>query len=247
MRRTLKSACAVLAVATVVGTAACGSDSTSPTDGGNNNAPDNIQFTSALVKSLDSTGQVIVAANPGNRDLQSLLDSTFTVFTAGIQAKRIDVQTNLTTAPLYLVGIHRAFSHSNNSSSTWTLLALDDPSHLGAVIEISGFAQNTTSSAPSSVTGSIGTGFVNAMFIQVGNGGSVTQWHAGTGTVSFTSDPAGAACPGFTPTPIVTCAMETMHVTFNVSATGGSNGAGARQASVPATIDVPTMRLTYTI
>jgi hypothetical protein len=225
---------------------ACGSDSTSPTNG-NNNAPDNIQFTSAQVKSLDSTGQVMVAANPGNPDLKSLLDSTFTVFTAGIQAKRVDVSTNLTTAPLYLVGIHRAFSHSNNSSSTWTLIALDDPSHLGSLIEVSGFAQNATSTAPASVTGSIGTGFVNAIFLQVGNGGAVTQWHAGTGTVSFTSDAAGATCPGFTATAIVTCAMETMHVTFNVSATGGSGGAGARQASVATTVDVPTMRLTYTL
>jgi hypothetical protein len=45
----------------------------------------------------------------------------------------------------------------------------------------------------------------------------------------------------------VTCAMETMHVTFNVSATGGTGGPGARQASVPAAIDVPAMRLTYSL
>jgi len=224
---------------------ACGSDSTSPD--GNNNAPDNIQFTSAVVRSLDSTGQVIVTANPGNIELKALLDSTFTVLTAGIQAKRADVSTNLTTAPLYLVGIHRAFSHSGNSWSTWTLIALDDPSHLGSLIEVSGFAQNATSTAPASVSGSIGTGFVNAMFLQVGSGGSATQWHAGTGTVSFTSDAPGAACPGFIATSMITCAMETMHVTFNVSATSGSGGAGARQASVPTTVDVPTMRLTYTL
>jgi hypothetical protein len=241
----LASSIRFLAAATALAAlSACGSDSTSPATG-NNNAPDNIQFTSTIVKSLDSTGQVIVGANPGNPDLKSLLDSTFTVFTAGIQAKRVDVSTNLTSAPLYLVGIHRAFSHPSNSFSTWTLIALDDPSHLGSLIEVSGFAQNSTSTAPSTVSGSIGTGFVNAMFLQVGNAGTVTQWHAGSGTVSFTSDAAGAACPGFTPTPIVTCAMETMHVTFNVSSTGGS--AGTRQASVTTTVDVPTMRLTYTL
>jgi len=231
----------------LVGLAACDSDSTKPTETGNNNAPDNIQFTSAIVKSLDSTGAVIVAANPGNGDLKSLLDSTFTVFTAGVQAKRIDVSTNLTTAPLYFVGIHRVFNHASNSSSTWTVIALDDPSHLGSLIELSGFAQSSTSTAPSSVVGPIGNGNVNALFIQVGSAGSVTEWHMGTGSASFNSDAPGAACPGFTPTPIVTCAMETMHVTFNVSATGGSGGAGARQASVPATVDVPTMRLTYTL
>lgn len=243
MQRSRDLVCA-LAVAGAVAATACGSDSTSPGNT-NNNAPDNIQFTSGVVKSLDSTGQVIVTANPGNIELKALLDSTFTVLTAGIQAKRADVSTNLTTAPLYVVGIHRAFNHANNSWSTWTLIALDNPSHLGSLIEVSGFAQNATSTAPTSVSGSIGTGFVNAMFLQVGNAGSVTQWNAGTGTVSFASDAPSAACPGFTATATVACAMETMHVTFNVSATGGSGGAGARQASVATTVDVPTMRLTY--
>jgi len=237
----------IAAAGALASAVACGSDNPIPTVDGNNNAPETIQFTSGSVKSLDSTGQVMVAANPGNPDIRYLLDSTFTVFTAGIQAKRIDLSTNLTTAPLYFVGIHRAFGHQTNSSSTWTLIALDDPSHLGSLIEISGFAQNATSTAPSTVSGSIGTGFVNAQLFQVGSGGAVTQWHAGSGTVSFTSDAPGAACPGFTPTPKVTCALETMHVTFNVSATGGTGGAGARQASVPTTIDVPAMRLTYTL
>ena len=85
------------------------------------------------------------------------------------------------------------------------------------------------------------------MFLQVGSAGAVTQWHAGAGTVTFTSDAPGAVCPGFTPTAIVTCAMETMHVQFNVNATGGSGGAAARQASVATVVDVPTMRLTYTL
>ena len=144
------------------------------------------------MKSLDSTGQVIVAANPGNPDLKSLLDSTLLVFTAGIEAKHIDVSTNLTTAPLYLVGIHRAFNRAGGSSSTWTLVALDDPAKLVNLIEVSGFAQNNTNAAPTTVTGSIGTGFVNAMFLQVGSAGAVTQWHAGAGTVTFTSDAPGA-------------------------------------------------------
>lgn len=237
----------LLTVGALVGLVACGSDSTSPTNNGNNNAPETIQFTSGSVKSLDSTGQVMVAANPGNPDIKFLLDSIFTVFTAGVQAKRFDATTNLTTAPLYFVGIHRAFASPGNSASTWTLIALDDPSHLGSLIEVSGFAQNATATAPSTVSGSIGTGFLNANLFQVATGGAVTMWHAGTGTISFTSDAPGAACPGFTATPKVTCAMETMHVTFNVSATGGTGGAGARQASVATTIDVPAMRLTYTL
>ena len=247
MRRSLEPIRLVAVVGALVSVVACGSDDPSPTGTGNNNAPETIQFTAGSVKSLDSTGQVMVAANPGNPDIRYLLDSTFTVFTAGVQAKRIDLSTNLTTAPLYFVGIHRTFSSPGNSSSTWTLIALDDPSHLGSLIEVSGFAQNASSTAPSTVSGSIGTGFVNANLIQVATGGAVTMWHAGSGTVSFTSDAPGATCPGFTPQPRVTCAMETMHVTFNVSASSGTGGAGARQASVPTTVDVPAMRLTYSL
>jgi hypothetical protein len=176
------------------------------------------------------------------------VDSTLMVFTAGVQARRIDVATNLTSAPLYLVGIHRAVSRPQGSFSTWTLVALDDPSHLANLIEVSGFAESAGGTAPASVAGTIGdgTGIVNAFLLQVGAGGTVTQWPATSGTVSFASDAAGVACPGFTPTPIVTCALETMHVRFTASAPSGSGGAGARQASVPLVVDVPAMRLTYT-
>ena len=42
---------------------------------------DSFRFTSAQVSSLDSTGQTVVAANPGNSSLRSLLDSTLLVLT----------------------------------------------------------------------------------------------------------------------------------------------------------------------
>jgi hypothetical protein len=41
-------------------------------------------------------------------------------------------------------------------------------------------------------------------------------------------------------------AKETMHVRFTVTATNGTNGAGPRQAFIPADVAVPTMRLTIT-
>lgn len=224
-----------------IAVAACGgSDSTGPGP-----VPETLQLSSAQVTSLDSTAQVIRQANPGNSDLQSLVDSTLLVLTAGIQAKHIDVTTNLTTAPLYFVGIHRTVRRPFGSWSTWTLVGFDDPSHLANLIEVSGFAQNTTVDAPTSVTGTIGdgTGIVNAMLLQVGAGGTVTQWRAGSGNASFTSDPPGGACPGFTDGPKVTCSLETMHVHFTATAASGSGGAGARQASVTTDVEVPTMRL----
>lgn len=234
---------ALLSVGAIVLAACSGTDNTGPST-----TPDLLQLTAVQVAALDSSAQQIARANPGNADLKSLADSTLMVFTAGIQAKRVDIGTNLTTAPLYLVGIHRAVTRTQGSFSTWTLVALDDPSRLANLIEVSGFAQSAGSSAPTSVSGTIGdgSGIVNAMLLQVGAGGAVTQWRATTGTASFSSDAAGAVCPGFTPTPLMTCALETMHVRFTASAPSGTGGAGSRQATLTTDADVPTMRLTYT-
>ena len=222
---------------------ACSDTTTTPPISG-----ESITFTSAQLNSLDSTGGAIETANPTNGSLKSLVDSTLLVFTAGVVAQRLDVTTNLTAAPLYFVGIHRVVNQSGSSSfSTWTVVGMDDPSHLVNLIEVSGFAQTGGTTAPSSVSGAIGdgTGLVNALFLQVAAGGSVTQWDANSGPVSFSSDTPGATCPNFTPTAKVTCSLETMHVQFSASAANGSGGASARQASIATSVAVPTMRLTY--
>ena len=187
-------------------------------------------------------------ANPGNADLKALVDSTLMVLTAGVQAKRVDISTNLTSAPLYLIGIHRAVTYSTGSFSTWTLVAIDDPNKLANLIEVSGFAQSTSSTPPTSISGTIGdaSNIGNGMLLQVGTGGAVTQWRPTSGSASFSSDAPGVACPGFTPTPKITCALETMHVRFTETAAIGSGGAGARQATLSTDTGVPAMRLTYT-
>jgi hypothetical protein len=82
--------------------------------------------------------------------------------------------------------------------------------------------------------------------LQVGAGGAVTEWLASAGSVSLSSGAPGAPCSGFTATPHMTCALETMHVRFTASAAAGSGGAGGRQATLPIDTEVPAMRLTYT-
>ncbi len=207
---------------------------------------DSFLFTSAQVSSLDSTGQAVVAANPGNSSLSSLLDSTLLVFTSGVTAKKVTVNTDLTTVPLYFVGIHRVIERATGSFSTWNVVGMDDPQALVNLIEVSGFAQSETATAPTSVSGSIGTGAVNALFLKVATGGSVTQWSANSGTLSFSSDGATVACPVPHPSANTTCAIETMHVHFDVSAASGTDGAPARHATVATDVDIPTLRLTYT-
>jgi len=211
-------------------------------------APDVLQLTTKQVGALDSTGRVITQANPTNGSLKSLVDSTLLVLTAGVEAKRLDVTTNLTTKPLYFVGVHRAVSRGSGAFSTWTLVGMDDPSKLESLIEVSGFAQTATGTPPTSMSGTIGdgTGLVNGLLLAVGTAGSVTEWRPNAGTVSFSSIAGGAACPNFPPSVNITCTLETMRVRFTMSAPGGSIGVSARSASVCADVDVPTMRLTYT-
>jgi hypothetical protein len=222
---------------------ACGDDTvTPPLD-----SPDHITFTSATIDALDSTTQVIVDANPGNSTLKSLADSTLLVLTAGIQAKRVDVTTNLTTAPLYFVGIHRTTDRASNAFSTWTLVGMDDPSHLENIIEVAGFASVATGDAPTSISGTVGgVGSINGRLMQVAAGGAVAEWPADAGSASFTSDPPGAACPNFTPPPNISCTLETMHVRFTISGTSSAGGGGTRSAAQTVEVDVPGMRLTYT-
>lgn len=210
------------------------------------NTPDVLQLTAKDVGSLDSTGRVINEANPGNGTLKSLVDSTLLVLTAGVQAKRLDVTTNLTTKPLYFVGVHRAFTRGTSSFSTWTLVGMDDPAKLTSIVEVSGFAQNNTATPPASISGTIGdgTGAVNGLLLSVANGGAVTQWNGSSGTVSFSSTPSSTACPNFPASGNITCTLETMRVRFGLDAPNAA--AGARSASIASEVEVPTMRLTYT-
>jgi hypothetical protein len=207
---------------------------------------DQLTFTNASINSLDSTTQVIVQANPGNGTLRSLADSTLLVLTAGVQAKRVNVSTNLTSVPLYFVGIHRTVNRATGAFSTWTLVGIDDPSHLANIVEVAGFAQVATGAAPTAVSGTVGggTGSINGRLLQVGNGGAVTEWEATAGSASFASDAPTAGCPGYTAPPNITCAIEQMHVSFTL--TGSATGGSTKTATQTETVDVPAMRLTYT-
>jgi hypothetical protein len=210
---------------------------------------DDLALTSVQLHALDSTGQAIEQANPTNATLKSLVDSTLTILSAGVVAKRIDVATDLTTNPLFFVGVHRVFEHPTGASfSTWNIVGMDDPMNLKNVIEVSGFAQANSTTAPSSVTGTVGdgTGIANGFMLQIAPGGSVTQWSAGAGSVSVTTDPGTTACPGFVSTVKVTCTLETVHVHFDIASTGAAGGAGPKHATVASDVVVPMMRLTYT-
>jgi hypothetical protein len=230
-------------LAIIAFTACSGGDVTKP----ENPPPDALTLTPKQVGALDSTGTVITQANPGNATLKSLVDSTLLILTAGVEARRLDVTTNLTTKPLYFVGVHRAVTRGATSFSTWTIVGMDDPEKLTSLVEVAGFAQSNTATPPASVNGTIGdgSGIVNGTLLNVATGGAVTDWRANAGTVTFSSTASTTACPNFTPTGNIVCTLETMRVRFTMTAPGsGSNG--TRSASIATEVDVPAMRLTYT-
>lgn len=200
---------------------------------------DQIEFTAAQINSLDSTGRVLEQSNSSDPTVKALVDSTLLVLTSGIVAKRLDVATDLTSAPLYFVGVHRVYTGAA-SFSTWTVVGMDNPSHLTSIVEVGAFAPSNTES----VSGAL-SDVENGLLLSVGAGGSVTEWFASSGSASLSSTPAGTPCPNFPATPNVTCTLEMMHVSFSLAGSSASANS-ARQASVSA-VDVPAMRLTYAI
>ena len=200
---------------------------------------DQIQFTGAQISSLDSTGRVLEQNNSSDPTVKALVDSTLLVLTSGIVAKRLAVTTDLTSAPLYFVGVHRVYTGSA-SSSTWTVVGMDDPSHLTSIVEVGGFSPSNTES----ISGAL-SDVLNGLLLSVAAGGSVTERFASSGSASISSTAAGTACPNFPATPNVTCTLETMHVSFTLAGSSASANSG-RHASV-SDVDVPAMRLTYVI
>jgi hypothetical protein len=227
-----------LGAAVSAGLAACGDNAMIAAS-----ANDTVVLTAAQVSALQNAAVSLRGSNPLNADVRSLVDSTLLVLTAGVQARRVNLTTTLSPAPQYFVGIHRVFPHTGGSSSTWNVVGMDDFAALHSIVEISGFAQNSTGTAPETTTGTIGTGFANVVMMEINSSGGVATWHASSGAASFASTPLGTPCPGFTATARVSCTLETMRVTF----TGTGSNAGVTRAASLTSVDVPAMRLTYTI
>lgn len=233
-----------LLLSAIICSIACSNDPASPT-------PTGEQFTlsQAQFDAMVGRGDAVADANPGNASLRSFVDSTLQALQAGVQMQHLDVSTNLTDQPLYFVGIHRVVNQSNGASfSTWTLIGFEDPANFKSVVQTSGFAQSSTGTAPASVSGTIGdgSGTVNGQLLIINADGSVGTFNYSSGSASFRSDAPSGACPRTNPAPATVCTLETMHVTFTVSATQSATGSLERHASISTEVAVPAMRLTYT-
>ena len=222
----------------------CSDDPASPAPSG-----ESFTLSPAQVTAMLDRGNGIAQANPGNASLRSFVDSTLQALQAGVEMKRLDVETNLTDKPLYFVGIHRVVNQSGGSAfSTWTLVGFEDPADFRSVVQTSGFAESSTGTAPSAVSGTIGdgTGIVNGQLLVVSQDGTVGTFNYSSGMASFRSDAPTGQCPKTNPAPATVCTLEIMHVKFMVSATQSATGSLERHASITGELAVPAMRLTYT-
>jgi hypothetical protein len=234
-----------LGLAAIAFSMACGNDD--PTAPPPPPTGDSFTLSASQVSAMTDRAETVESSDPGNTSFKSFVDSTLLALQAGVTMKRLDVTTNLTAAPLYFIGIHRVVNQSNGGSfSTWTLIGFEDPSAFANVVEVSGFAQSSTSTAPTTVSGSIGTGSINGQLLQVQPNNTVAVWNYSTGNASFTSDAPSGSCPNGSPQPRLTCSIENMTVTFNVTAAQSASSNITRNASVPVSVTVPALRLTYT-
>ncbi len=243
---TMRTSRILLIVAAIVVAAGCSKDNPAGPEG-----PTGAEFTlsQAQLTALMTRADQLADANPGSGSLRSLVDSSLLALQAGVVMKRLDVQTDLTTAPLYFIGIHRVIHQPGGGSfSTWTLVGFEDPANFANIVQTSGFAPSATSTAPTSVSGTIGdgTGIVNGQLLQVGANNAVATFNFSSGTASFSSDAPTGPCPNGNPEARTVCTLESMRVTFNVTATQSLAASLARHASVTAEVAVPTIRLTYT-
>jgi hypothetical protein len=215
---------------------ACDGDPTTPTP-----APAQLTLSADQVSAMNARAGQVMSTNPSNTSFTAFVDSTLLVLQAGVTMRRLDVTTNLTSAPMYFIGLHRVVTQANGSSfSTWTLVGLEDPATFANVIQVSGFAQSSFAAS-----GAIGSGYANGQLLQVQSDGMVAVWNYSTGHANFVSDLPTAACPNGSPQPKLTCNLETMHVAFTVQSAQSAGSSVTRSASVT-DVTVPALRLTYT-
>lgn len=212
-------------------------DGTGPTTG------DLITLTAAQAAALVSSVESFGALDP---NLASLADTVDVILKAGAEAKRIDVTTDLGSGPFWAVSLHMPSTMSSPASSTFHVIAFNEPNNPTQFIILGGWAQGSGSTPPTTVNGSLSgptsTTSVTAHLFSV-SGSAVSVWHATSGGSVLTSSTTGQSCPGFTGPG--TCVRGAMDVSFSITGTvagAGSAATGQRTASGTVT-GIPGIRL----
>ena len=201
-----------------------------------------IQLTAAQAQAITQRLQQIAASNPGISDLA---DSITVGIQAGVGVNAVDVTTALGSGPFYAFGLKRVFSGSPGFGPTFDVLVFDNPSDPQNFIIIDVFAGSATPDAANgSFDGSAGTVATGRLF-QV-SGDSTLAWIPTQGDVSIAGTGPNGDCGGFQPPTGVTCAQETMHISFSMTSSTpdvGTSGAGPTASFTGA--DVAGIVLTF--
>lgn len=204
----ISSVCSVTSAAASILLAACSSSSsTGPIQ-------PSIQLTAAQAQALTERLQQVAASNPG---LSDLADSIMVGIRAGVGVNTINLPL-LGTGPFYAFGLKRVFSGSPGFGPEFDILAFDNPSDPHTFLLIDVFADRSTPDAANGSfdgsSGTLATGFV----FQVSGDSSRTLTPT-QGLVSVAGRGPNGDCGSYQPPTGITCAQETMHISFSITAT----------------------------
>jgi hypothetical protein len=226
-----------LSAASSLALAGCSESKTGPTTG------ELITLTSAQAAALVGRMESFGANDP---TLAALADTVDVVIKAGAQARMIDVTTDLGSGPFWAVSLHMPNTISSPASSTFHIIAFNEPNNPTQFIILGGWQQATGANPPNTVTGSLSgptsTTSVTAHLFSV-SGSAVSAWHATAGSSYMTSATTSGSCVGFTGPG--TCAPATMDISFNISGSvAGAGTAATGQRTASGTVNgIPGIRL----
>lgn len=228
----VSSVCSCTAAAALVLLAACSSSaSTGPN-------PHTVQLTAAQAQAISQRLQQIAASNP---TLGDLADSIAVGIQAGAVVNSIDLTGDLGDGPFYAFGLKRVFEGAPGFGPELNILAFDNPSDPQNFILIDVMAGTGT---PDAATGSFGTSAGGVVF-QV-SGDSLLTWAATGGGVSIMGHGPNGGCGSYQPPSGITCALETMHISFSITSTGPEfNTSGAGPTASFAGADLAGVVLTF--
>lgn len=173
--------------------------------------------------------------------LAALADTIGVVVNAGAEARRIQVTTDLGSDTYYALSLHRTIAAGASTSSTFHVIAFDDPSNPRRFIILGGW-KSPSSSSVSGPIGAGGTSSLTAHLFSV-SGGALSSWHASAGSVTLIWMESLQQCASTAPP---NCIRGSMDAQFAITATVPGNGTtGSRTASGTIT-GAPGIRLAYT-
>lgn len=190
----------------------------------------------ALVSRIESFG----SSDP---TLQALADTIDVVIKGGAEARRVEISISQEPSLFYAVSLHRTNAQSNPPSSTYHIIAFDDPTTPTVFVILGGFNTGSGTAPPNTVTGPIGATSAGSLTGHLFNvsGNQLLSWHASGGTSYMTAGATSQQCTGFAGPG--TCVKSTMDASFTITASVPGNGTTGERSWSGNITSVPGIQL----